>query len=103
MRASLAVCADMHTASLPTSAGTYVWTSPACGSVSVVAVGGGAGGGWQWSSGGGDGGGLGYIKKYRVEKVKTYTIVVGKGGPCVPNATTRTPRMGVQATSYLRA
>ena len=66
--------------------GTYAWKAPACGSVSVVAIGGGSGGGWQWSSGGGGGGGLGWIKKYRVEKDKLYTVVVGKGGPCISNA-----------------
>ena len=51
-----------------------------------MAIGGGCGGGWQWSSGGGGGGGLGWIKKFKVEKGKQYTIVVGKGGDCVANA-----------------
>ena len=51
-----------------------------------MAIGGGGGGGWQWSSGGGGGGGLGWIKKFKVEKGKRYSVVVGKSGPCVTNA-----------------
>jgi hypothetical protein len=66
--------------------GNYSWTAEHSGSVSVVAVGGGGGGGYQWSSGGGGGGGLGWIKKYEVTKGKTYKVVVGNGGACLPNA-----------------
>jgi len=93
-----------------TEAGTFTWTAPATlvSSISVVAVGGGGSGRWNgcdssWPGGGG--GALSYRNNISVTGGRSYTVVVGAGGPGPndngsPSSLKDNVNQGVQITAY---